>query len=150
MNESKTGRCQHVTGWIQNHSDLDRLYIYIYAQTISRALIRRTRLGCNLMCCVVLCFVVLDCEVFLEQLCDVRVNHSESMVLPHFSFFTPSRREGDTYRKKKRKKKKIILRFAVKSINHILTMKLVHWSYWNKRLGIRGVRVNLSIVNMKM
>ena len=28
MNESnKTGRCQHVIGWIYNHLDLDRLYM---------------------------------------------------------------------------------------------------------------------------
>ena len=26
---SETGRCQHVTGWTLNHSDLDRLYIYV-------------------------------------------------------------------------------------------------------------------------
>ena len=26
MNEcSKSGRCEHVTGWIENHMDLDRL-----------------------------------------------------------------------------------------------------------------------------
>ena len=27
MNKSKTGRCQHVTGWIQNYEGLDRLYM---------------------------------------------------------------------------------------------------------------------------
>ena len=37
MNESKTGRCQRVTGWIQNHSDLDPT---LYAQKLpSRALV---------------------------------------------------------------------------------------------------------------